>query len=539
MYKRKEKKFNISPSLIEYCLYREDMAEIKYILESLKKSKTKKDFQEKIKEFAYKNDQYSIQIPNFLVGNITGNYVLNEYCNWEKINKDNISNFDENNKEILEILKENFFEYIINENRIKNKMYGTLKENDSVKNFFEELTEEKIKKIFDESICNDDIGIGNTKYNEVKNYIYRVLNNYSLEDIKNNFDFILYELKNETDKSIEERKKEYQKFKDNNIKSPEKIQNLKKLEENLKKIKTKESEKLLERLHKIIDIYSNDDEIEDIFLEYEHLFRQDIVNRLYTPTQEETIVEDFRQVKPQLIHAFLRTPKKFEDLLKENLKTKIINERNNGNKDTKLTEEEQKRFEKLLNLMEKELNQTQVNYSFDTSGMVYSGSFIFDFYSSDTSNQISASIYSENYFINNPSEVFGIGFNNEGLTPEAIVISSERYLTTNKGINNLEYDEKNEFEVLSCPYEDLVKNDGKSEVLMYRRNIDYDTKASYVFYSFDETRPESIEYINKVRKLAQDNNLKLDLYNIRKIKESYERYMKEQEEPVEERRISK
>ncbi len=37
MYKRKEKKFNISPSLIEYCLYREDMAEIKYILESLKK----------------------------------------------------------------------------------------------------------------------------------------------------------------------------------------------------------------------------------------------------------------------------------------------------------------------------------------------------------------------------------------------------------------------------------------------------------------------------------------------------------------------
>ena len=81
--------------------------------------------------------------------------------------------------------------------------------------------------------------------------------------------------------------------------------------------------------------------------------------------------------------------------------------------------------------------------------------------------------------------LIGIGFNKEGLTPEAIALSSSSYLTTNMGLNNIEYNENKEFDRMSAPYEELKENDGKSEVVMFRRNMDYDTKASYIFCTID------------------------------------------------------
>ena len=132
--------------------------------------------------------------------------------------------------------------------------------------------------------------------------------------------------------------------------------------------------------------------------------------------------------------------------------------------------------------LEIELNQTQTNYSFPSSVQMYSDRSGFNWYRTDTSNQIAASVYSEKFFWSHrTSEMIGIGFDENGLMPEAIALLSPSYLTTNKGMYNLEYKGHKEFEVMSADYDDLIENDGDSEVVLFRRGMEYDTKASYVF----------------------------------------------------------
>lgn len=54
----------------------------------------------------------------------------------------------------------------------------------------------------------------------------------------------------------------------------------------------------------------------------------------------------------------------------------------------------------------------------------------FDSYHSDTSNQISASVFDGKELINSSSVgIIGIGFNKETLTSEAIAVSSNSYKT--------------------------------------------------------------------------------------------------------------
>ena len=127
--------------------------------------------------------------------------------------------------------------------------------------------------------------------------------------------------------------------------------------------------------------------------------------------------------------------------------------------------------------------------------------------------------------------MIGIGFNRDGLLPEAIALSSPSYLTTNKGLNNLEYDLKNEFSLTSACYDDLIKNDGKSEVVLFRRNLDYDTKASYIFVAFNsENDKEYQKLINKGRELAEKNHMKLVMYDLVKIRESHKEFMQKNNE---------
>lgn len=121
----------------------------------------------------------------------------------------------------------------------------------------------------------------------------------------------------------------------------------------------------------------------------------------------------------------------------------------------------------------------------------------------------------------------GIGFNQEGLNPEAIVLSSKNYLTTNKGLNHLEYCQKNEFDLMSSNYYELVENDGKSEVVLFRRNIDYDTKASYIFLTIDTSNLTKCEEVIKdARELAAKSKMKLVIYDLKKIVSSYEYYLR-------------
>ena len=367
-------------------------------------------------------------------------------------------------------------------------------------------------------------------YYLVRNYIVQAIGIYGSDVIKDNFEFILYDLQfKDKSNSLEERKEKYLAFSHLSNNKVEKLHNLGKLKEKLKKLNTNQSIELLKELEKMDDKNFNISKIEEIYSEYEILFREDIISHLFNPTKEVTIVDNFRDLKPQLLHIFIRNPEKFRSDLEEKLIEDIKKERKNqSNISKELTKEEQEEFIKRKQLLDVMLNPTQVNYSYDGKSNYYSDKNGWTSYHSDTNNQISTTLYSKDYYLEHFIPwTMGIGFNQEGLNPEAIVLSSKNYLTTNKGLNHLEYCQKNEFDLMSSNYYELIENDGKSEVVLFRRNIDYDTKASYIFLTIDTSNLTKCEEVIKdARELAAKSKMKLVIYDLKKIVSSYENYLR-------------
>ena len=242
------------------------------------------------------------------------------------------------------------------------------------------------------------------------------------------------------------------------------------------------------------------------------------------PQEDVTIIEDYKDMKPQLIHVFMRNSEVLRDNEIKKIKEKIISERTDKSTDEDLTEEEQERFDKLTKQLDANLDSYKVNYTTDGKGSIYTDSSGLDNYYSDTSNQISASLYEGSEFVNSKrTGIIGIGFNNETLTPEAIAVSSNSYKTTNKGLNNIEYDEDNEFKEMSAPFSELVKSKGKSEIVMHRRGMDFDTKASYIFATVDSSdREQTKNIVRDLKRVKEKEGLKVVIYDLNKIKESLE-----------------
>ena len=353
---------------------------------------------------------------------------------------------------------------------------------------------------------------------------------YSKDDIKNNFDFILYDINNSDINGLDDRRKKYLLHKSLSNNQLRKIDELSILKQRLQGISGKESEQLLVRLNAIEkDLDENISELEDIYGDYEVLYRQDLIDNLYVPIEDITVIEDYKDLRPQLIHQFIRNPEKFREIEINKIKEKIISERTNGNNSEELTVEEQKRLNKLINEVDINLDQYKVNYTTDGKGTSYTDSSGLDKYHSDTSNQISASVFEGKEFINSfPVGIIGIGFNKETLTPEAIAVSSNSYKTTNKGINNLEYNEENEFKEMSAPFSELLNANGKSEIVMHRRMMDFDTKASYVFATIDSSNSKQTnEIMKQIEQIRKKEGLKVVIYDVYKIRKSLEQSKEE------------
>lgn len=526
----KTKKFDMNNSFLDFIIEREDSEEFQKILKLIDKSKNKQDLSNNIQDNLKYNGFYKCSL---LLGNYLGFYDSSFFeCNHIDIKPEFISNFNNSNfDKTFEILKNYFFEYIVNNNEYKNCFLST----DIIKyDFTKELNKEYIDSFFESIIKKRELDDNNYSYNRMKvlyDYIIKILGNYSIDDIINNFDFIKKDLNNDNNKSLTERKQEFEENKNLSDIEIKHIKDVDMLEKRLKTISNESSKSLLDRLNKIKDnLNENIEELNDIYLEYELLLREDIVDKLYVPQSEITIVDNYNDLRPQLIHILRRDPNKFRSSLEEKVKDSIIKERDNKDSSEELTKEEELEFNKRINLIEAELDPTQVNYSFEPMGH-YTDSSGFRAYKSDTSNQIAASIYSEKYFLKSLSTgLIGIGFNKEGLTPEAIALSSSSYLTTNMGLNNIEYDENKEFDRMSAPYEELKENDGNSEIVMFRRNMEYDTKASYIFCTIDSSNEKrSKDIIEKCRELSKSSKLKIVVYDLYKIRKSYEESLKEQE----------
>ena len=522
VYGRKFKKLNIDKSLSDVLIARSKDSEEKEIFRLIKKSKNKEEFSDNIRNYLKTKEKgENAYASALLIGNVTGKYVFNSFY-YKSLKGLNIDAFSFENQELLKELRTHFFEYIINDNKNKNSFAERIKIGKSqIRDLSRDVNKTELLQDFDKTLNGEETNDSKV----IEEYLMNTLGVYSKEDIKNNFDFILYDINNSSINSLDDRRKRY--FLHRNLSNSQlkKIDEIKILQQRLHSINGKEANQLLERLNTIEnDFDSNIGELEDIYGDYEVLYKKDLINNLYVPKDDVTIIENYRDMHPQLIHQFIRSPEKFRKNEIEKAKSAIISERSNSITSKELTTEEKNRLNNMINQIDVNLDQYKVNYTIDAQEAIYSDSSGFNRYHSDTSNQISASVFAGQELIkSNKIGIIGIGFNRETLTPEAIAISSNSYKTTNKGLNNLEYNEENEFKEMSAPFSELIKSDGKSEVVMHRRGMDFDTKASYIFAKIDSSNKEQTgEIMQQIEQVRKKENLKVVIYDVSKIRESIE-----------------
>lgn len=525
IYGRKFKQLNIDKSLSDSLIDRRKDSYAKDILNLINKSKNRDEFSTNIIDYL-KLKGRNAYANSLLIGNVTGKYNFNSFC-YDSVKELNLDAFSKDNKDLLQDLKSHFVEYIVKNNERKNTFAERIQVGKSLmRDLSQDLNKEELVKDFDKVLNGEDTNDEHTKPEVISNYLMKTIGVYTKEDIKENFDFVLYDIDKGDKNDIDERRRKY--LLHSNLSNDQlgKIEEAKVLKLRLQKINGEVSEQLISRLNNIENnLDENITELEDIYSDYEVLSREDLIEHLFVPQNDFTIVENFSDLKPQLIHQFIRNPEKFRNKEIEKIKEKIIKERFDKNNSQELTEEEQERLEELMNGVNENLNQYKVNYSTDGKGATYTDSSGFDRYRSDTSNQISASVFEGKEFLESPDVgIIGVGFNEETLTTDAIAISSNSYKTTNKGINNLEYNEENEFEEMSSTFSELIKSKGRSEIVMHRRGMDFDTKASYIFATINSSnKKQTAGIMNEIEQIRKKEGLKVVIYDKYKIRESMEK----------------
>ncbi len=525
IYGRKFKKLNIDKSLSDSLIDRRKDYYAKDILKLINKSKNRDEFSTNIIDYL-KLKGSNAYANSLLIGNVTGKYYFNNFY-YDSVKELNLDAFIKDNEDFIQDLKSHFVEYVISNNKHKNTFAERIQTGKSLmKDLSQDLNKEEVIKDFDRVLNGEETNDDYTKPQVVSNYLMKTIGIYTREDIKENFDFVLYDIGRGDNNNIDERRRKYLLHSNLSNNQLRKIEEAKVLKLRLQKINGEVSEQLISRLNNIENnLDENITELEEIYSDYEVLSREDLIENLFVPEYDVTIVENVSDLKPQLIHQFIRNPEKFRNKEIEKIKEKIIKERFDKNNSQELTEDEQERLNELINRVDENLNQYKVNYSTDGKEMIYTDSSGFDRYKSDTSNQISASVFEGKEFVESPEVgIIGVGFNEETLTTDAIAISSNSYKTTNKGINNLEYNEENEFEEMSSTFSELIKSKGRSEIVMHRRGMDFDTKASYIFATIDSSNKKQTSGImNEIEQIRKKEGLKVVIYDKYKIIESMEK----------------
>ncbi len=537
-YENKLKSLGFDDELFQVLIERRDDEEVQAIAELALNATNKETFRQALND-RIRNQRYNVYAGSLLIGNLTGNYHFMDFYTTD-VQKNltavaqNSSPFTSENADLLQVLREHFPEYVINNNARKNnfaKMVSFGKE--SVRDLSADVDEEQLLGEYDRVLSGRDKGDNVFKRKNVMDYVLTVIGNYTREDIMERFDFVLYDMEHEKSGNLDERRSNYLQQVGLSPAQRDKIAGVGFLSQRLEHIGDEQARELLDRIKNIQGQYANQiDELEDIYLDYEIMFRQRMVDRLFVPDEDVTVIKDYKDVRPQLIHSFIRSMEKFRGSLTEDLKKKIIAERQNGSDSNELTSEEQERFNKMLAGLEAQINPYIINQTASATNMVYSDQYGFSYYKSDTSNQISGSILTlEDFLHTNQNRILGVGFNSETLSPEAIAISSNQYKTTNKGVYNIEDTEGNEFEQTSAPLQEL-EGVAKTEVVMHRRGEDYDTKASYLFAivnsTFDKEAAEQVK--EQAIEIGQKEGLKVVIYDTGEIQKSYEQDKNHQRE---------
>ena len=532
----RNKRTGISKTFAEMLLYQGDRT--KNIKKMIQSSKTPEELKEKAKrEFStISND---LLLTNFIIGvqsnnypirptNVYGSELLRVYLEHDYTQSDT--------QKLIEEYKDIIFQYIISDNHTKNSIQrGTKECNDLRKS----ITPELINSIL-ANVSIDQSKLSKIDYENIETInaiLIKLQTVYPQNIIFNNKKFVEFEMMTglmdeyfytirypkhgKPIPSLEERMTHYESRKSLTPNQCLKLNNVELLEKRIKTIHHPNKEELLELINQIKeekDITKKVELIEDCILLYEVTYREEIVDSLFTPTSSMEIT-DINQLSNCLIHKFMGRSADLIAGYDEKLKQKIINESNDKNPDRELTPEEQEKFDRLMKYAKDVLaNKVVVEETIETD-LVYSDQNGWRMYKSDTSNQISTSLLplTEDAIMSLRGFI-GIGFDST-LSSENIAVSSSTYKTTNMGIENLEVSPEKEFEELSAPLSELESAyRASSEVVLFRKGMQMLTKAAYVFVGVEDTRnPKDVARIKEAKQLAEENNLKLIVFNIEKI----------------------
>lgn len=77
---------------------------------------------------------------------------------------------------------------------------------------------------------------------------------------------------------------------------------------------------------------------------------------------------------------------------------------------------------------------------------------------------------------------------------------------------------------MSSTFSELIKSKGRSEIVMHRRGMDFDTKASYIFTTINSSnKKETAKIMDEIEQIRKKEGLKVVIYDKYKIKESMEK----------------
>lgn len=527
-------------------------------LELLNKAKSKADFHRLVKEnYQQLINKYGSIFECLLTGEAYGIYD----ASLNLIPANEGKSFLSHNHE-QETLKQAIYQnaqaltsYINQHNILRHQLLPVEKINGNpIFNINHNFTEEEFKSLFDLLFEKED-NYSNFSKKHLSAFITMLLSVYDKDILLNNGDLFSFELEyGYYDKysemildgkeipSIQERMATFNNEKNITSEQHYRLEHIDLLEKRISSLNAKSKELVLDKI-KLIRQETNREKqaklIDECFEYYEKSYRQEIVDSLYSP-QASTEITDFREIETVMIHTFLRKADIKLNSYEQSLKEEIIGRR--GIKVTgeeKLTEEEKREYqEKIEYAVNVLLNPVITSESLD-SDSIYSDSTGFRWYRSNTSNQLSTSVFGIEQIMRQGNCV-GIGFDKTSISPKNIIISSKYYQTTNMGVNNLEIEPADQFDSLSSSLGEL-KESSKTEVVMLRKNGGIKTNAAYVFAiinGYNEEKDQ--ETIKQAREYAEKNHIKLIVFNNYKIRKSYDEFLSQHiNQDVQEEEIKK
>lgn len=426
-------------------------------------------------------------------------------------------------------------DYISSHNTIKNYLYPS--SNKDIADFTKPFDQVMLHGIFDEvrgaKSQNENYSIITTGQTFTYEVLVPFMTLYSPEDLEKRRDLIEFEIKSgyfekyykNLEKgiplpSLEEREKVLNTEK-NLTPSQIKLFNEAHILQN--KISLLKNEKAKETLLGVLEtsIKSKDyAKLEKVHEYYQKTYKEEIVRALYSPKEQGlTVLEDYDDLKTIMIHSFFRNPESILERYEKQLRTEITSARKTDKDNPNLSPLEQKIFDgKMKKAREQLANQVVTDKTFNLDS-IYSDASNIHQYKSNTSNQLSVSVVSPEYILRCGSSI-GIGFDQKGVASENILVSSPIYLTTNKGVNNIELP-GSKLEFASATLSEMEQA-STNEIVLARNGENFSTKPSYIFVSIAGKSPEKDkELLERGKKLAKENNLPLVIINIPKLVQSY------------------